>query len=272
MPAAFRFALRFSLPAVLLAALLPAAHAQLLVSPSGGTVLFSSAVSHDDEVSANRSLGFTLGYFGTNHTTVDVSTNGNLNFAGDIDPSNVALPSSLARLDPYWDDLYLTAGAASSISEQKGTNYYAVTWNNLGDPTGSGTPPDPAHQTGSTFQAVLFGGNVTLSGYQFHAGDIAYSYQSLATPFDNYITVGLNAGDGTHYSAAPGTTNGIVTSPSTLPVSNGQFLLFRPLGGSISYTASVVAAPEPSAWAIFGAGVLGLSALTLRARKRGACA
>ena len=33
------------------------------------------------------------------------------------------------------------------------------------------------------FQAVLFGANVSLDNFQFHANDIAFAYRTVGTPF-----------------------------------------------------------------------------------------
>ena len=71
------------------------ADANLLIDPTGSTTLFTSG---DDLVSSGRALGFTGHFFGMSITTVDVSTNGNLNFSSNSDYSNAALPNTVARI------------------------------------------------------------------------------------------------------------------------------------------------------------------------------
>ena len=69
-----------------------------------------------DDASTPVTLPFTFPYYGQNHTTANVSTNGNLNF---VAPStvftNVAIPNTAApngAIYPYWDDVFVDASAS----------------------------------------------------------------------------------------------------------------------------------------------------------------
>ncbi|MGH8837320.1 MAG: carboxypeptidase regulatory-like domain-containing protein [Actinomycetes bacterium] len=90
-----------------------------------------------DDASIVVPLPFTFPYYGQNHTTANVSTNGNLNF---IAPStvftNVAIPNSAApngAIYAYWDDLFVDA-SASVRTETLGTapnRRFVVEWRNV---------------------------------------------------------------------------------------------------------------------------------------------
>ncbi len=220
--------------AALLAAFVPA-RASLLLDPTGGTVLFNDTSSHDDQSSSGRSLGFTGTFFGTPHTTVDVITNGNLNFTGNTTFSNSALSAGVARIAPLWDDLIINTGDGASIIETvKPGKYYAVTWSQI-ENFGSSV-------TRQTFQAAWFGAATTLRGFTFKPDDIVFSYTGPIQPFNgDSATVGLDSG-----AAAlplPGTTNGLISAATgnLLPAAaNGGFVLFRPDGVG-SYTPFLAA-------------------------------
>lgn len=246
-----------------------AAQADFVVDPTGGTNLFSTLSTHDDETTHVANIGFSLNYFGTSSTAIDVSTNGNINFSANTAFSDVALPTSVARIAPLWDDLVMSSGGSQSITSKSSAGlYYAVTWN-VGT-FGSATNI-------SQFQAVLFGGDVVLDNFQFHANDIAFAYQAVATPFrDNDATVGLDKGDSVHFSPLPGTTNGAVSNSlvNLLPTATGSFVLFRPNIDTGGYDASVQQAsagvPEPSTWLLSGIVAAGGLGYARRRRARAA--
>jgi outer membrane autotransporter protein len=215
---------------------LPAkAHASLLLDPTGGTVLFSDATSHDDNVISGRSLGFTGTFFGITNTTVDVSTNGNLNFSGDTSFSNGAFPDSPARIAPLWDDLIINTGDGASIIEKVSPGkFYSVTWKNI-ENFGSSV-------TRQTFQAVWFGAPTVIHGFTFKLDDIAFSYAAPVQPVNGNATVGVNKGDGVLSAVAPGTIGGLIdnVTRALLPAAQGGFILFRPNGAG-SYTTFLAA-------------------------------
>lgn len=201
----------------------PLARAQLLIDPSGGTVL--SSVNDDDASYGGRSLGFTGNFFGVARTTVDVSSNGNLNFSGNTDFSNGPMPTSVARISPMWDDLYVYNAQSITESVSPG-NYYAVTYQ-----IGTFAFGHVFHQC----QVVWFGAATTIRGFQFQPDDIVFCYETVgASPWT--ATVGLDAGDGTNFVSLPGDADGSISDADAglLPVypSSSRVILFRPIGNT----------------------------------------
>ena len=68
--------------------------AELLVNPTGGTVLWDSMTTHVSNIFVARPLGFAGNFFGNSVTTVDVSISGNLNFSQDISVGNEPIPDA----------------------------------------------------------------------------------------------------------------------------------------------------------------------------------
>ncbi len=209
----------------------PSLNGALLVDPSDGTVtvLYSDSGNHDDQVTTGRSLGFTGAFFGDTKTTVDVSTNGNLNFSGNSDPTTTALPNATASISPFWADLAIEIGDGASIIESVSPgSYYALTWDDVQFPA-----DDTARMT---CQVVWFGSTATVGGCTFQANDIVFSYDKTAIMnFDTFRDpiAGLNKGDSTNFASIPGTADGSVTSLSLLPDS---FIVFRTSGSTYSVT------------------------------------
>lgn len=73
-----------------------------------------SSVSSQDDGTQTVSLPFTFSYYGTDYTTVNICSNGNIHFgAANYDWSNSAIPNSdgpSAMIAPFWDDLNPWAG------------------------------------------------------------------------------------------------------------------------------------------------------------------
>jgi hypothetical protein len=242
------------------------ADAQLLVDPTGGTTL--SFNNTDDGVVTGRTLGFAGQFFGTAKTTVDVTTNGNLNFSGDTDFHNTSMPLGVSRISPLWDDLDISTNNAKVIEKSSAGSYYSVTWQNVSSRNFDGT---------DTFQVVWFGAPTNINSFNFLPGDFAFAYSNLDAGFrtggasnDPGATVGLDKGDNSTFSSLPGDADGLITDSqkNLLPVNNGQFLLFRPngLGG---YTTSLqpAAVPEPGGVALW-TSMLGTGAFLLRRRRK----
>jgi hypothetical protein len=216
----------FAVTALALLAGAPQQRAQkLLVDPTGGTVL--SSVNDDDSVYGGRALGFSGSFFGTAHTTVDVCSNGHLNFSGDNNYSNGPMPGGPAHINALWDDLFVYGGQSITEKVNPGV-YYSVTWDigtyNFGH----------VHHI---FQAVWFGAATTIGRVDFLPNDIAFCYESVgADPWD--ATVGLDSGSGA-FVPLPGDADGFFdqTGRALLPVfpRSGKIILFRPAGSS--YTA-----------------------------------
>ena len=226
----------------------PAAAAPLLISPAGGTTLFTSA----DDAVVTRNLGFSGNFFGSPTSTVDVSTNGNLNFSGDISLTNQALPFGPARISPLWDDWFLSGLPGEAITESVNAGvYYAVTYSNV-----------ETFNTGAqfTFQAIWFGAATVLGDFSFLANDIAFLYAAIGdTLNDAASTAGLDAGDGARFAALPGTSDGLVTAANkdSVLVTGPQFVLFRPTifgatasaaapWSSSTFTSASAVLPRPS--------------------------
>lgn len=242
------------------AILLLASHNALagyLIDPTGGTVLFDSTVPHDDET-VTRPIGFTGQFFGNSYSSVDVSTNGNLNFSGFQGYTNYSLGNSPAMIAPLWNDLQIYQGSGQKIVEKAvAGQYYSVTWD-----IASFQNSAARYQ----FQAVLFSGSSLIGGTAFLPNDIAFAYQRIDPFFaSGNATVGLSDGTGEYATLSSLLPDGVLTAADTslLPTGANQFLLARWDGSG--YTASVATVPEPSTWAL---GVLGIVCGALRFRCR----
>jgi hypothetical protein len=136
-----------------------------------------------------------------------------------------------------WDDLVVSISNESVSEKVESGIYYAVTWR--------------AHQKGTgsdvIFQAAWFGSTTQLKGFNFLAGDIAFSYGFVSGSFSGGdATIGLDRGNGFNFVSLPGDEDGSIKNGlvNLLPTSTGQFMLFRPTGAS--YNASIEVVPEPS--------------------------
>ena len=260
---------------------LNAANAQYIVDPTGGTVLFDSSSSWDDATANGRNLGFTLNYYGTLHSTVDVSVNGNLNFSGNGAFSNQALPNGSARISALWDDLYIFAGVPNSkiVETINPGKYYAVTWQKIG------VYSDTASSSVDNFQAIIFGDEFVLNGFQFHTGDIAFDYNNYSAAFrGGNATVGLDGGDGSSFAALPGTTDGVIfdtNKSALLPIFSPQFqsgggeFVYFTHNSAFGYNSSIQtlngsasAVPEPGSVAMLAGLAVSGSAFALRRLRR----
>jgi hypothetical protein len=224
---------------ILVLALLSAASARasFLVDPTDGTVLWSDGARYDEAVIRSRPLGFEFSYFeGEPVSTIDVSTNGNLNFSGDSEYANERVGREVMRISPLWDDLEVVAGSGDSVVEKTvAGKLYSVTWR-----VHEHNAPTIRHG----FQAALFGAAMRINGLDFLPGDVVFSYTSIGATFDkDTATVGLDAGDdGATLVPLPGTLaeTGVLarSEAGLLPTSAGSFILFRPDEAG-SYTASI---------------------------------
>ena len=222
------------------------ARASFLIDPTGGTVLWNGASPADDAVMRGRALGFTFTFLDDEPvTTIDVSSNGDLNRAGNSSFINELSPGLIARIAPLWDDLEVLAGSTDSISDKTFPGGYAATWQ--------------VHQSGRestrhAFQVALFGAATTIKGIDFLPRDIVFSYEQIGgTFFKDSAAAGLDFGDEETVLPVPGAnplTNLLnQASAVALPTSPGSFILFRYSEEEGAYQAStrVNRAPLPAA-------------------------
>ena len=71
--------------------------ASLLID-TDNNVSLQSGGTFDNTVTARRFVGFAGQFYGLPFTTVDVSTNGNLNFSNNSDFNNTPLPTTVPRI------------------------------------------------------------------------------------------------------------------------------------------------------------------------------
>lgn len=235
------------------------AHAGLILSPLGGFTEFSSG---DDDV-RSQSLGSNYSFYGQIFNSVDISTNGNLNFSGNTDFSNVGFPSGStgSMIAPLWADFVLVQN--SRIVYSQGIGYFGVTWNSVS------TFLDQTKKF--SFQTMIFNQNENFGGFNFHSGDIAFAYGSLGGPLNaqDSGTVGLNNVNGTKSAGLPGGSQTLISSAdfSKLEPFKTEFILYRynGTGYDVSYQHLNDTVPEPSMLAAMG---LGTAALLRRRQKR----
>lgn len=212
------------------------ARSGLLIDPSDGVVLWRDNAGYDDAVIRSRPLGFDFIYFGGDAvSSIDVSTNGNLNFDGDSDYANERSPGSIARISPLWDDQEVVSGSGDSIVEKSLPGvYYSVTWTVHGQGNSANR---------QVFQVVLFGGALHLNGTDFMAGDIVFAYGQIGSSFvKGNATVALIAPDGGALIALPGTPEetGVLaySEAGALPVGPGGYVHFRDAEGIGDYVVN----------------------------------
>jgi hypothetical protein len=81
-------------------------------SQAGNTYLLgniNTGITGDDQVATGIPIGFNFTFYGNTYSTVNVSSNGNLQFTtANTAYSNTALPNATMgpMLAPFWDDLY----------------------------------------------------------------------------------------------------------------------------------------------------------------------
>jgi len=228
----------------------------LLVDPTGSTFIVAG-----DDSTANWALGGTFTFYGNPFTTFGACTNGFLTDNGASSFSNVALPTTThALIDPFWDDLW--SNSSQTVFGVFGKNGAAggndaITWDEQ-----TFNDQATAHVK---FQALLVRNNQNIAGFNFLAGDIAFSYDVMSGGTSTLTgTIGVNNGNGIAATVAPGTANG-TESGSGVPIftNGGHFFLFRP-DGQGGYTGSNQVVPEPASLSFLALGGLAL----LRRRKK----
>jgi len=148
----------------------------------------------DDCGDLNIPIGFTFVFFGTAHTTIDISSNGYLTFDDFVaDFTNDPIPSPGAPnniICPSWDDYnpgvagevyYQTLGSAPN-------RRFVVQWNNV---------PQFGNTDSNTFEAILFEGSNCI--------EFRYLQITPESPAGDY-TIGVENADGTAGLSIPGST------------------------------------------------------------------
>lgn len=222
------------------------ARAAFLLDPSGGTILLSSSTGDPDKDDgvALATHGFNGSFFGyaLNGIKPLISVNGFLSFGSSDEDGDrlVALLGSVedrSRIVPMWQNFKL--GTAGQVVESIGSSYYAVSWRNLEADSYSGY---------ANFQAIFIEGATTISGNNFLAGDIVFSYGDIGIYSTiNEVVIGLE--DYGSIATLPGAEaySGHYSRVGfgDFPVGANQYLLFRPDG--YGYDSSIVTAiPEPA--------------------------
>lgn len=265
------------------------ARADLVVSPSTGSVIFSGIVgsdgTNDQAIRVTGWTGFSGNYFGASVASygsgIYVSENGNINFAGDTNFFPLTSPN-VARISPLWDDYLFLQDDIGSVSNRvlvhtEPGQYIGATWENvrLWNESVSGSPiPD----TDRSFQTLWFENDTPLRGFDFKRNDIVFSYvghQKGTSNFgDIFSFTGVQSGDGREVFL-PGTQGGdgllFASDGNKLAWQDNSFILLRAKGSgaSSSYDISIqsfTAVPEPSSLAFAGI-VTGLTALYRLRRK-----
>jgi len=239
-----------------------------LVTNGVATVSLTAGTMDDGYWTRPLSPGFDFYCRGTALTTVHVSTNGLMSFGvATTDFSNTALnvaDISTRYVAPMWDDWDLrpaTSPLSLAYINDTATHVSFTVQNSRRFAAG-------ASDTGQDYQGLLIKSNVTISGFNFLAGDIAFSYENIGTVATN-STIGVKY-DAVNFTQAPGGSGfGVFdqTAANLLPVDN-RFILFRwnqgNPGQTGQYNASIQIIPEPASLAALGLG----AALLLRRRRK----
>jgi hypothetical protein len=236
------------------------ASAELLVPVSISDTIVNTSV--DDSVFGTFYIGFAFPFFGSVRETVNMSSNGNLQFGtGDRTFVNEPFPySGFAMIAPFWDDLYLPPGELRYNNSTPGQ--FVAIWNSV------------AHYQGlapNTLEVILLGPS---NGFGLADGTIIFSYDTFTS--DNSPTVGLNKGDGsTAATLYPlfGSADGVLTSVQAMSLAGRNFA-FTPDGNGnytvSDYTVSAVPEIDPAGMGSILALVSGALCLLERRRLRAA--
>ena len=252
--------------AVLFLAVAPFAMADFIVTPAGGT---SVGLPPDQNAAVTRNLGGTFSLFGNDITSINIATNGFLATGPLANVSGTFLDRTITELttargsviSPFFD--HLSLGAGSSVTDRTTSTWYGVTYQGM-----FGFNDVTAGRT-SDFQVILFFGDKTFGGFNFHAGDIAISYGNLNSTREGTITVGVGQENGST-TGNPASATGQLANFNSLP-RGSQFLLYRPHNeDGIVYSVSIedTAVPEPASLAITGIGLAALGFFGRRATRK----
>ena len=217
-----------------------------------GTVI--TGLDATDDTSVSIPIGFTFPYFGSNNTTIFVSSNGLLSFGvADTTFTNTDLTATPneAAIAPFWDDQQIVGGANTHVYFQvlgSGPNQHlTIQYNNVS------FFADATHTGGLTYEAQLFAD-----------GRIQFNYQNLVT--------GNNGGSNENgASATVGIKDAGTQGPNRLLlafnngpngfVGTGRSTLLTPPNPTPDFYSFTMAAGDVTTLAAKASGTLGLDLL-----------
>jgi hypothetical protein len=206
-----------------------------------GTPLFLG----DDQVTGPLPIGFTFNFFGTDYTTLNLSSNGFLNFTGDFNSgccSGQPLPtpgSPDGIIAGWWDDLYPPGGGSITYQTlgSPGSRVFIAEFKNV--------PEFGAPNALSTFEFKLFEGtndievhypNVQSNG-NTHAAGIENQTGTVGNQF--FLGTGsLPANTAVRYSLTAASDEDGVTLPAAF-AANGTAAIQVTVNGAISSPAKL---------------------------------
>ena len=221
-----------------------------------------------------QSLGFTLNFFGVDHTSAFINNNGNISFSGPVStftPSGIT-GGSTPMIAPFWGDVDTRVGNVVDFNNSAGATYhgrpaFGVEW------PGVGYYSEHTDRT-NTFEVIITdrsdiaAGDADIyfnySSIQWETGDASGGHGGLG---GSCADAGFTNGAGTSFqipgsatcgSFLDGGSNALdATTNDGVP---GQWL-FQVRNGEV-----IVETPEPATLALFGSALAGLGWLRRKRR------
>jgi hypothetical protein len=188
-----------------------------------------------DDGSALAPLGFTFPFYGGSYTSVNIGTNGYLDFTAAASTFTNTCPFAAANptdaiIAPYWDDLYAASaggcantGVAPWIRYRNFGTYFVVEWSQI--------PHYSASADRYTFEAILYSD-----------GKVKTQYLTMsATVNPNSASIGIDA---------PGTSNGVeygTCNSTTLPNGTANLAIWFYPGPPPAHDFATTAIISPAA-------------------------
>jgi hypothetical protein len=171
----------------------------------------------DDCVTNGVAIGFTFNYYGSNFTSANISSNGNLQFTtSNANFSNSGLPDAGmgSSLHPFWDDLVTGCGTTDEIFVRTvgsaGSRQFIVQWRAVAGFIECGSTPPSVD-----FEIILFEGtNEILLQY----ADTVFGGTQAFRDNGANATVGIQGS----------TSVALQYSLDTASLANGRAICFRP--------------------------------------------